>query len=64
MAKTVVVRDGKVDNAIRTLKQVQAKDGTIKKLKDRQHYTKRGVKQRLAKKEGIKNTRRRERRYN
>ena len=55
---TVVVRDGNVDGALRTLKQKNAKDGFSKKVRERQEgYLKPGVKRRLAKKEAIKNSR-------
>ena len=59
---TVVVKNGNVDGALRTLKQKNAKDGSSKKLRERQEgYMKPGVKRRLAKKEAIKNSRRRQR---
>ena len=44
----VVVRNGNVDGALRTMKQKNARDGLLKKARERQE-------------EGIKNTRRRER---
>ncbi|MDD3453748.1 MAG: 30S ribosomal protein S21 [Bacilli bacterium] len=54
---TVVVRNGNVDGALRTLKQKNAKDGSSKKLRERQEgYMKPGVKKRLAQKEAIKNS--------
>ena len=56
----VVVRNGNVEGALRNLKI--DKDGSRARLKEReQGYLKPGVKRRNAKKEGIKNTRRRER---
>lgn len=56
----VVVRNGNVDSALRTLKQKNAKDGLSKKVRERQEgYLKPGVKRRLEKKENIKNSRRR-----
>ncbi len=59
---TVVVRDGNVDGALRTLKQKNAKDGSSKKVRERQEgYMKPGVKRRLAKKEAIKNSRKKNR---
>ncbi len=62
---TVVVRNGNVDSALRTMKQKNAKDGLLKRVKERSEgYMKPGVKRRKAKKEGIKNSRRRERMYN
>ena len=57
---TVVVKNGNVDGALRTLKQKNAKDGFSKKVRERQEgYLKPGVKRRLEKKENIKNSRRR-----
>lgn len=54
---TVVVRNGNVDGALRIVKQRAAKDGSSKKLRERQEgYIKPGVKKRLAKKEAIKNS--------
>ena len=62
---TVVVRNGNVDGALRTMKQRNAKDGLLKAARERSEgYMKPGVKRRKAKKEGIKNSRRRERMYN
>lgn len=62
---TVVVRNGNVDGALRTMKQKNAKEGLLKTVKERSEgYMKPGVKRRKAKKEGIKNSRRRERMYN
>ena len=62
---TVVVRNVNVDVALRTMKQKNAKEGLLKTVKERtEGYMKPGVKRRKAKKEGIKNSRRRERMYN
>ena len=62
---TVVVRNGNVDGALRTMKQKNAKEGLLKTVKERtEGYMKPGVKRRKAKKEGMKNSRRRERMYN
>jgi ribosomal protein S21 len=56
----VIVRNGNVDSALRTLKQKNVKDGLSKKVRERQEgYLKPGVKRRLEKKENIKNSRRR-----
>jgi ribosomal protein S21 len=56
----VVVRNGNVEGALRNLKI--DKDGSRAQLKERtQGYLKPGVKRRNAKKEGIKNARRRDR---
>lgn len=61
----VVVRNGNVDGALRMVKQRNAKDGSLKKVRERQEgYMKPGVKNRLAKKEAIKNARRNSRSYN
>ena len=65
---TVVVRNGNVDGALRTLKQKNAKDGLQKQVRDRlDGYMKPGVRRRKAKKEAIRNSRkkaRKENRYN
>lgn len=59
----VIVRNGNVDGALRNLKATNSKDGSLAKLKDKQEgYLKPGVRRRNAKKEGIKNARRRARR--
>ena len=60
----VVVKNGNVDGALKMFKQKNAKDGLLKEIKKREHYSKPGEKRRDAKKEGIKNSRRRERTYN
>ncbi|MBE6144443.1 MAG: 30S ribosomal protein S21 [Firmicutes bacterium] len=61
----VVVRNGNVDGALRTMKQRNVKDGLLKAVRERQEgYMKPGVKRRKAKKEAIKNSRKRERMYN
>ena len=58
----VMVKNGNVDGALRTLKQKNAKDGSSKKVRERQEgYLKPGVKRRIEKKENIKNSRRRNR---
>lgn len=59
----VVVRNGNVDSALRTFKQKYVKDGLLKELKKREHYTKPGERRREARKEAIKNSHRREK-YN
>ena len=59
---TVVVKNGNVDGALRTLKQKNAKDGSSKKLRERQEgYLKPGAKRRKARKEAIRNSRKRAR---
>ncbi len=64
----VVVRNGNVESALRTFKQKSVKSGLLKEVRERQEgYLKPGVKRRNAKKEAIKNSRRknkRERNYN
>lgn len=56
----VVVHNGNVEGALRSLKV--DKDGSRAQLKERtQGYLKPGVKRRNAKKEGVKNAKRRER---
>ena len=46
------------------MKQKNVKDGLLKEVRKREHYSKPGERRREAKKEGIKNSRRRERNYN
>ena len=59
----VVVRNGNVDGALRTLKV--DKDGSRRKLRENMEgYLKPGVKRRLKKEQGIRNTRKRARREN
>lgn len=60
----VVVRNGNVEGALKTFKQKNVKDGLLKEVKKREHYSKPGEKRRNAKKEAIKNSRRREKNYN
>lgn len=58
----VVVKNGNIENALKTFKQKNAKSGLLKKARERQEgYLKPGVKRREAKKEAIKNSRRRAR---
>ena len=60
----VIVKDGKLDAALRTMKTKNARDGLLKKVREKQEgYKKPGVKRREKRDEGIKNTRRREK-YN
>ena len=58
MATKVTVR-GNLDQALRKFKQKVARDGVPSECKKREGYDKPGVRRRNAKKEGIKNTRRR-----
>ena len=60
----VIVKNGNVDGALKMFKQKNAKDGLLQEIKKREHYSKPGEKRRVAKKEGIKNSRRREKTYN
>ncbi len=61
----VIVKDGKLDGALRILKQNNLRDSSWKKLRSRQEgYMKPGEKRRAAKQEGIKNSHRRERMNN
>ena len=58
----VIVRNGNVDGALRTMKQKNARDGLLKKVRERQEgYKKPGVKRREKKEEVIKNSRKRQR---
>ena len=58
---TVVVRNGNVDGALRTFKQKTVKNGLLKEVREREHYSKPGERRRKAKKEGIKNSKRKDR---
>ena len=64
MSSKIVVKNGNVDGALKMMKQKNAKDGLLKEVRKREHYSKPGVRRREAKKEAIKNSRRRERNYN
>ena len=55
MATKVTVR-GNLDQALRKFKQKVARDGVPSEFKKREAYDKPGVRRRLAKKEGIKNS--------
>lgn len=48
----VVVKNGNVDGALRMFKQKNIKNGLLKEVREREHYSKPGVKKRLAKKYG------------
>ncbi len=52
----VVVQSGNVDVALRKFKAKVAKSGIPSELKKRKHYEKPGVRKRIEKKEGIKNS--------
>ena len=58
---TVVVKNGNLDLALRKFKQKPARDGVPSEVKKREAYSKPGVQRREAKKEGIRNTRKRNR---
>ena len=61
----VIVRNGNVDGALRTVKQRNAKDGLLKAVRERQKgYMKPGVRKRKERKEAIRNAKRNARRYN
>ena len=60
MATKVTVR-GNLDQALRKFKQKVARDGGPSEWKKREAYDKPGVRRRAAKKEGIKNSRKRDR---
>ena len=61
---TIPVKNGNLDSAFRVLKQTGAKDGLLKKVRERSEgYLKPGEKRRKKRKEGIKNSRRREKNY-
>lgn len=51
----VVVRNGNVEQAMRVLKKKLMKDGRLKELKERQYYVKPSEDKREAKKRGIAN---------
>ncbi len=55
---------GDLDRALKRFKQKQARDGVPSEVKKREAYSKTGVQRREAKKEGIKNTRKRNRNKN
>ncbi len=62
----VIVRDRNgLESALKMFKQKSAKEGSLKKLRERtEGYEKPGVRRRKAKKEGIKNSRKREKANN
>jgi len=55
----VQVRNGNLEKAMRVLKKKVKKEGILKEIKDRQYYMKPSEKKREAKKQGIKNYRKR-----
>ena len=56
---TVVVRNNNLEQAMRVLKRKVQKEGIVKEVKNRQFYQKPSEKRRLAKKQGIKNVKKR-----
>ena len=52
----VAVKNGNLEFALKKFKQKVARDGVPSECKKREGYDKPGVKRRIAKKEGIKNT--------
>ena len=61
MATKVTVKNGNLDLALKKFKQKVARDGVPSEYKKRESYIKPGVARRAAKKEGIKNSKRRNR---
>ena len=60
MTKTIV-KNGNVENALKSFKQQAAKSGTLSEFKKREHYSKPGVLRREAKKNAIINSRKQNR---
>ena len=61
---TEVQVKGNLDKALKNFKTKCARDGVLSEAKKRKFYDKPGVKRRAAKKEGIKNSRKRDRARN
>lgn len=57
----IVVRNGNVEMALKKFKQKVSKDGTLQEVRKRDFYEKPGIKKRNAKKEAIKNSRKKSR---
>ena len=55
----VQVRNGNLEKALRVLKKKVQKSGLMRELKQRQYYMKPSEKKREAKKQGIKNVKKR-----
>jgi small subunit ribosomal protein S21 len=51
----VEVRNGNLEKAMRVLKKKVQREGLVNEIRDRQYYTKPSEKKREAKKQGIKN---------
>ena len=60
----IIVQNGDIDRALKKLKNETGASGVMKALKDKEYFVKPGVKRRLAKKEGIKNWKKQQRKYN
>ena len=61
---TIVVKNGNVEGALRTMKQKNMKDGLLKAVRERNEgYMKPGVKRKKAKQEAIRNSRKKNREY-
>ena len=60
----VEVKDGNVEGALKRFKIKFQRSGIPTEMKKRKEYSKPGIKRREAKKEAIKNSRRREKNYN
>ena len=60
MTKTIV-KNGNVENSLKSFKQQVAKSGTLSEFKKREHYSKPGVLRREAKKNAIINSRKQNR---
>lgn len=58
----VAVKNGNLDFALKKFKQKVARDGVPSECKKREGYDKPGVRRRNAKKEGIKNSRKKSKR--
>ena len=54
----VIVRNGNIEMALKKFKQKVSKDGTLQEVRKRDFYEKPGIKKRNAKKEAIKNSKR------
>ena len=55
MSILVEVRNGNLEKAMRVLKKKVQREGLVNEIRDRQYYTKPSEKKREAKKQGIKN---------
>lgn len=64
MATQVTVKNGNLDMALKRFKQKVARDGVPSECKKRECYDKPGVRRREAKKQGIKNSRKRNKMMN